>query len=83
MGKLLGMENSERNKKNERMNGKRKKEGREREWTKLESYISHIHVVSRVYKVGEGECRTAYMLRVTAVRTFRNICNDIHVWRSP
>ena len=80
MGKLLGMENSERNKKNGRMNGKRKKEGREREWKNWKAYISHVHVVSRV---GEGECRTAYILHVTAVRTFHNICNDIHVWRSP
>jgi hypothetical protein len=38
---------------------------------------------SRVYKEGEGECRTAYILCVTAIRTVHDLCNDIHVWRSP
>ena len=40
-------------------------------------------VFTRVFKEGEGECRTAYILRVTAVRTVHDLCNDIHVWRSP
>ncbi len=41
-------------------------------------------VISRVYyKEGEGECRTAYILRVTAVRTVHDLCSDFHVWWSP
>jgi hypothetical protein len=31
----------------------------------------------------QGEYPTAYMLRVTAVRTVHNLCSDIHVWWSP
>ena len=38
--------------------------------------------IPRVYKEGEGECQTAYMLCVTAVRMVYDLCNDIHVWRS-
>jgi hypothetical protein len=40
-------------------------------------------ILPRVYKEGEGECRTAYILRVTTVRTIHDLCNDIHVCRSP
>ena len=35
-----------------------------------------LQAVSRVYKEGEGECRTAYMLRITAVCTVHDLCND-------
>ena len=38
--------------------------------------------LSRIYKEGEGEYRTAYMLCVTAAHTVHDLCNDIHVWRS-
>ena len=36
-------------------------------------------VMPRVYKRREGECRTVHILRVTAVRTVHDLCNDIHV----
>jgi hypothetical protein len=39
----------------------------------------HAWVTSRVYKEGEGECRTAYILCVTAVRMVHDLCSDIHV----
>ena len=44
---------------------------------------SAVPLLARVYKEGEGEYRTAYILRVTAVRMVHDLCNDIHVWRSP
>ena len=33
--------------------------------------------LERVYKEGEGEYRTVYMLCVTAVRMVHDLCNDI------
>ena len=46
------------------------------------------HVISYKYcqeyiKEAEGECQTTYMLHVIAIRTIHDLCNDIHVWRSP
>jgi hypothetical protein len=45
----------------------------------------HSRSLSRkaiVYKEGEGECRTAYILCVTVVGTVHDLRNVIHVWRS-
>ena len=49
----------------------------------LKRKLGMLLIIPRVYKEGEGECRTAYMLCIIAVRIVHDLCNDIHVCRSP